>query len=93
MPAMGQGEHGDDLLAELLDLAAQIGLEVRHAPLGGAGGGLARLRGREILFVDTDADGAVQLEKTAAALSRLAPRLEGIYIKPAIRAMIEPGGS
>ena len=86
---MGQAGQGEDLLGDLLELAEQLGLEVRQAPLGGEGGGLAKLRGKEILFVDIDAPGDVQLEKTAAALSRLADRLETIYVKPAVRALLE----
>ncbi len=79
----------EDLLAELLELAEQLGVEVRRAALGGAGGGLAVLRGKHILFVDADASGDVQLEKSAAGLSRLAERLETVYVKPALRALLE----
>jgi hypothetical protein len=86
MTPSGQGE---DLLGELLELAGQLGLEVRRLPLGGAGGGLATLRGKQILYLDTEADSAMQLERTAAGLSRLAERFESVYLKPAVRALLE----
>jgi hypothetical protein len=85
-------EH-DDLVAELIDLAGQLGVEVRRLPMGGEGGGLAVLRGKQILFVDTDAPSEIRLEKTAAGLSRLAGRLEGVFVRPVLRAMLERGNS
>jgi hypothetical protein len=86
MTPSGQGE---ELLGELLDLAGQLGLEVRRLPLGGSGGGLATLRGKQILFLDTDADSDVLLDRTAAGLSRLADRFESVYLRPAVRALLE----
>jgi len=82
---------GVDLLGELLELAEQLGVQVRRASMGGSGGGLATLRGQPILFVDTDAPAEVQLEKSAAGLSRLADRIEQIYVRPALRALLEGG--
>lgn len=56
---------------ELLRCARDAGIEVRHAPLGGSGGGLANVRGSLKLFVDTDAEPEDQLDKTIAALRNM----------------------
>jgi hypothetical protein len=79
----------DELLAELLALAEGLGIEVRRSAMGGDGGGLAVLRGKRILFVDSEAPPEVQLERSAGGLARLSNELESIYIKPALRAMLD----
>lgn len=53
---------------ELLRCAGRLGIDVRHASLGGDAGGLAMVRGKRLLVVDTDADPEDQLERTVAAL-------------------------
>lgn len=75
-------------LEELLALAAEIGLEIRREPLGGAGGGYCVLRGKRVLFVDTLADLETRYEKTLAALAPL-PEIDTHYIRPDIREEIE----
>lgn len=76
------------VLAELLDLAEKLGIEVRRELLGGEGGGLCLLRGRKVLFVDTGADLVEQVGKTAAALSDV----DGIaecYVRPEVRELLD----
>ncbi|MBN1845435.1 MAG: hypothetical protein JW810_07100 [Sedimentisphaerales bacterium] len=84
------------LLSALLELAEQVGLEVRQVPLGGEGGGLCRLRGKNILFVDQSAVPAEQVARTAAALAGL-DELEDRYLVPQVRRELEkyrpPGDS
>jgi len=72
---------------ELLELAARLGVQVRHAHLGGSGGGLATVRGQRVLFVDQDADPEDQLEVVAKAMSRL--DLENVFLRPDVRELIE----
>ncbi len=72
----------------LLRLAEQIGIDVRAEPMGGAGGGLCRLRGRQVLFVDTAADLETRYEKTLSALAPL-PELEDRFVLPEIRRDLE----
>ncbi len=67
----------DPLFQELLRCARDAGIEVRHAPLGGAGGGLAVLRGKRQLFIDTDADPEDQLDRTVAALAKVDAVMSG----------------
>lgn len=79
---------GSSTFDELLALAEKLGVAVRHAHLGGAGGGLARFKGKRQLFIDLDADPADQLERTARALASL-DGLNEIFIRPDVRAMLE----
>lgn len=76
------------LLNELLDLAEQLGLEIRRVFLDGRGGGLCRLGDKWVLFVDQSGDMAEQLAQTAGALARR-DDLENLYIRPQVREIIE----
>ena len=73
---------------ELLDVARRVGVVVRHAPLGGGGGGLACLKGQKQLFVALNALPADQLEQTVRALAGLR-ELETLFIRPDLRALLD----
>ncbi len=73
---------------EMLELAKRIGIAVRHAHLGGGGGGLARIRGIRQLFVDLDAHPVDQLEQTARALAPLV-EIDGLFVRPDVRDVLE----
>ncbi len=75
-------------LAELLQLADEIGLSVRRVPLGGDGGGYCQIKGQRVLFVDTMADMNTQYEKTLTALAPL-KELDERFLKPAVREDID----
>ena len=75
-------------LEALCELAEEIGIEVRAEPMGGDGGGLCKLRGRRVLFVDTAADLADRYDRTLAALSSLA-ELDQRYLLPELRHDLE----
>ncbi len=75
-------------LEALLELAEQIGIDVRAEPMGGGGGGLCRLKGRRALFVDTAADLATRYDRTLAALAGL-EEIDGCYLLPEVRQDIE----
>ena len=75
-------------LAALLELAEELGIEVRQAALGGQGGGLCEVRGRRILFVDVLADWQDRLGRTAGALAELA-ELEQRYVAPQLRELLD----
>jgi hypothetical protein len=80
-------------LDALLDLAAELGIAIRHlaGPAAGAehpGGALVRLRGKDVLFLDSTAAVADQLAVAAAALSGRA-ELEGRFLPPQLRQSIE----
>jgi hypothetical protein len=75
-------------LESLLTLAEEIGIDVRAEPMGGEGGGLCRLRGERILFVDISADLATRYDRTLAAMASL-PELNDRYLPPEVRQDIE----
>ncbi len=77
-----------DLLEHLAELAAQLGISIRRTDLGGSGGSLINLRGRQILFIDTLADPTDQLERIIPDFARLAS-LDDIYIVPELRELLD----
>ena len=76
------------LLNALLDLAEEMGIEVRRDFLGGEGGGLCRLKGKWVLFVDTAGSAAEQLATAAGALAGR-EELEEKYIVPQLREVLD----
>jgi hypothetical protein len=79
---------GDDSMHELIELARRLGIAVRHAHLGGDGGGMAVVKGLRQLFIDLDASPEDQLGRTAGALGRLND-LEQVFIRPDLRDLLE----
>lgn len=75
-------------LDELLAIAEKMGITVRAEPLDGDGGGLCRVRGRCILFVDTAADLATRYRRTLEALADL-PALDEQFLRPDTRDAID----
>jgi len=68
---------------------------VRSEPLGGEGGGICRVRGQTVLFLDTMADPATQFRRTLEAMADL-PGLDQEYLRPELREQIDrirAGGS
>lgn len=66
----------------------RLGVDVRRAKLGGSGGGLCRIRGRPMVFIDMDADPATQLQSTVQALAAL-PNAEQVFLAPNLRELME----
>ena len=75
-------------LEALLDLAEKLGVDVRVEPMGGSGGGLCKLRGKSVLFVDLSADLATRYDRTLAALAPL-PDLDEHFLLPEVRQDID----
>lgn len=76
------------ILEELLALLEANSVAIRDEPLGGNGGGLCAMKGRQIFFVDTQAPSAVVAAMCAQAVSKVVD-IEQIYIKPEVRQFIE----
>ena len=76
------------ILEELLALLESNGVAIRDEPLGGTGGGLCAMKGRQIFFVDTQAPSAVVAAMCAQAVPKVVD-IEQVYIKPEVRQFIE----
>jgi hypothetical protein len=75
------------MLQQLLSILEENGVQVRSEPLGGAGGGLCSIKGKNIFFLDTQAPTAEVATLCAQAVGRLVD-IESIYIRPEIRQYI-----
>ena len=53
----------------LIELAKDMGYEVRHEVLGGAGGGRCEIGARKLLFIDLSLGTIEQLESVSRSLS------------------------
>ena len=76
------------ILEELLVLLEANDVSIRDEPLGGSGGGLCTMKGRNVFFRDTQAPSAVAAVMCAEAVSKIID-IEQIYIKPEVRQFIE----
>ena len=56
-------------LDELLRVAEEMDLAIKHVPLGGEGGGYCVVQGERLLFVDTMADLETRYERTVEAMA------------------------
>lgn len=80
-------------LSALLDLAEEIGLSVRLMPAAAdgsdhPGGAMVRMKGKEVLFLDSQASVADRLAVVALALSGR-KELEDRFLAPELREIIE----
>lgn len=72
----------------VLDVLERMNVELREEHLGGSGGGLCKLRGRHVLFVDLDADAATRLDQGLQALADL-PGSDAHFLPPVLRDRID----
>lgn len=75
-------------LDELVAILGELDIAVRYAALGGDGGGLCTVRGRQELFIDIDADVATQVERTLSAVASRS-EIDNMHLAPHIRAGVE----
>ena len=75
------------ILDELLTLLAVHGITVRGEPLEGNPGGLCKVRGKTILFLDTGATAYRQALLCAEAAAKLID-IEAVYLRPEVRRFI-----
>ncbi len=81
----------ETVLDELLALLEQNGVSIRTEPMGGAGGGLCKMKDKQVFFVDAEAATADMVAVCAEAV-RETVDVEKIYVRPQIRAFLESGG-
>jgi hypothetical protein len=77
---------------ELIGVARKLGIEVRSQPIripSRSFGGLCRLHGRQVLLLDQKSSVADRVGTIAEALSQFERELDGVYLTPEARRMIE----
>lgn len=75
------------LLAESLEIARQLGFEIREEPIGEGRGAVCRIRGRKCLFLDTQLGPRERLSQVLAAL-RSEPAAAELPLRPALRMLL-----
>lgn len=75
-------------LDRLLQAVETLGIEVRHVNLDGSGGGFCAIKGKRVLFVDADADGATQYDSAVGEIAQI-PEIDQLYIIPEVREDLE----
>jgi hypothetical protein len=79
------------LLDQLEELANRLGITVRQEPVSlegsSASGGLCRIWGEYVLIIHSQAPVPEKIRLFVEALKQFS--LDGIYIKPALRALLE----
>ncbi len=75
-------------LETLIGAARSVGIDVEKVPMGGEGGGLAILAGKQRLFIDTMADSITAYETTLAALAELA-EIRALALPDAVRTDLD----
>lgn len=76
-----------ELLERSLQLAQELGYQVRHEWLGGSGGGACEFGGRKWLFVDLALTVDEQLEQVCGAL-RNDSAVHVVHVDPSLRRLL-----
>jgi len=91
MPRRAPDAAGENTLRLLLDAARRAGVDVRVTDLSGdevtAQSGFCLVRRGPTLIVDARLPAAAQIKIVARELGRM--NLEGVFLPPAVRALIE----
>jgi hypothetical protein len=74
--------------AAVLEVCSKLSIEVRSERLGGSGGGICKLKGKSIVFIDLDAEPEVRYERLVADLAKV-PQIDTIFLLPEIRDDME----
>ena len=80
------------ILQQLIDMLSENGIKVKSEPLGGLGGGLCKLKDRQIFYVDTDGSAAHRAHTAAKAVRQIVD-IETVYLRPQVREFIENADS
>ena len=87
-PKESVGVNSETILDELLGLLEGTGVEVRTEPMGGGGGGTCNIKGKTVVFLDSQGSTMERAAICARALAKVAD-IEAIYMKPEVRQFVE----
>jgi len=77
-----------DLIDEILDKLRGIGVDVRVEPLGELKGGYCRIKGKDVLILNSELPVNERITIIVDALKMLKKKLENLYISPFWREMM-----
>jgi hypothetical protein len=78
----------EGLLDELLALLEKAGVAVRMEHMGGGGGGMYTVKGKNIVMLDTQSSSTERAAVCARALVTVT-NIEEVYMKPEVRQFVE----
>jgi hypothetical protein len=78
----------ENKLAVLLEVCGKLNLQVRPERLGGTGGGICKLKGKSIVFVDLDSEPDLRYERILSGLVAF-PEVEDFFIVPEVRSDLD----
>lgn len=76
------------ILDELLAVLQLNGIPVRQEEMGGGAGGVCRISGKKVCFIDTDSGPSHNAAICADAVNQLVD-IELIYLRPAVRQFLK----
>lgn len=79
------------ILDELLAVLERTGVQVRTEALGGGAGGLCKIKGKYIFFVDSESGAADSAAVCAEAVAKIVD-VDEIYLTPQVREFVEKYG-
>jgi len=80
--------HSQAILEELVAVLTQKGVTIRTGPMGGGGGGLCKIKGSLVFFIDTECPTREMAVICASAVKEIA-NIDIIYLRPQIRQFLE----
>jgi hypothetical protein len=78
----------EGLLDELLALLENAGVAIRIEPMGGGGGGMYTVKGKNTVMLDSQASTTERAGVCARALVNVID-IEAVYMKPEVRQFVE----
>ena len=75
----------------VIELLRQLGVSVRYERMGGEGGGLCHIRGKTVMFIDSDADIVTTAERCVDSLANI-PGTGHLSMPDELRTLVSAAG-
>jgi hypothetical protein len=79
----------ESITEQLLGLLEEHGVQIRKDAMGGGGGGLCRLKDKDLMMIDCDSSSLETAAACARAVHAVIQDMDGIYLRPVIREFID----